>query len=48
MGNRDEKTNTGDGVKGNRVGTTSDDAGGTSVNEKSKSEVLQSCGACTD
>jgi hypothetical protein len=29
----DEKTNTGEGVKGKRVGTTSDDAGGKSVSQ---------------
>jgi hypothetical protein len=38
MGNRDEKTNTGEGDKGKRVRTTSDDPGGKSVSENSKSE----------
>ena len=37
MGNHAEKTNTGEGDKGKRVRTTSDDAGGKSVSEKSKS-----------
>ena len=37
MGKRNEKTNTGDGDKGKRVRTTSDDEGGKSVSEKSKS-----------
>jgi hypothetical protein len=37
MGKRDEKTNTGEGGKGKRTRTYSDDAGGKSVSEKSKS-----------
>jgi hypothetical protein len=38
MGNRVEKTNTGEGGKDKRVKTTSDDPGGKSVSEKSKCE----------
>ena len=37
MRKRDEKTNTGEGVKGKRDRTTSDDVSGKSVSEKSKS-----------
>ena len=37
MGKRDERTNTGEGGKGKRVRTTSDETGGKSVSEKSKS-----------
>ena len=37
MGNRAEKTNTGESDKGNKVRSTSDDAGGKCVSEKSKS-----------
>ena len=37
MGKRAEKTNTGEGGKGKRVRTTSDETGGKSVSEKSKS-----------
>jgi hypothetical protein len=33
MGKRDEKTNTGEGGRGRRARTTSDDAGGKSVSE---------------
>jgi hypothetical protein len=36
MGKRDGNTNTGEGVKGKKVRTTSDDVGGKSVSEKSK------------
>jgi hypothetical protein len=37
IGNRDEKTITGEGVKGERVRTTSNSTGGKSMREKSKS-----------
>ena len=37
MGKRAGNTNTGEGVKGKKVRTTSDDAGGKSASEKSKS-----------
>jgi hypothetical protein len=39
MGKRDEKTNAGEDDRGKRVRTTSDDAGGKVVSEKSKSTV---------
>ena len=42
MGNYDEKTNTGEGVKGKRGRTVSDDVGGKSLSETSKSV----CGQC--
>jgi len=44
MGKCDEKTNTGEGGKGKRVRTTSDDTGGKSVSEKSKSTGGQCVG----
>ena len=42
MKKRNEKSNTGEGDKGKRGRTVSDDAGGKSLNEKSKSV----CGQC--
>ena len=44
MGKRAKKTNTGEGDKGKRARTTSDDAGGKSVSEKSKSAGGQCVG----
>jgi hypothetical protein len=42
MGKSAEKTNTGEGVKGKRGRTASDDTGGKSLSEKSKI----ACGQC--